>query len=388
MSWRAWDSDRLKLKKWALLRWMTSEFDVTVEMDMGSKHSYHEAFSKLFIWETRILDTAKKKEKAMVASRNHKNKKCYSCKTMVHLVKNYMREKGRYTGKDSGRKMKKCFQCEERGHFAKDCKGKDGGNYAENTTSILTALTELGVSSENGKENYNSWIIHSGCRKIRTSWSENFVLFTSERGTGKFGNDETIQFPGYGKVKVTAKAKGKKTVLMFSHFLSAPDLIYILISMSQARLKNFRIIIEGKNKNPGVVMVGLFHKQSGEIKMVGVETNSGLYRVVVKVRQEKENAETNNADFKWYERLGQCSQKTLQVTVPHVYGIGKINEEEGKMCKSCVLGKITRMPRKRRESRGVTNPAERVYTDVLGPMRHQSIRKHKYILTMHDEYSG
>lgn len=290
--------------------------------------------------------------------------------------------------KNSGGKKRTCFACGKSGHFAKDCKVKNGGKYAESTTAMLTVHTALGVSFENREENSDSWILDSGCTKHMTNRKENFVSFTSERGTVKVGNDETIQSLGYGKVKVTAIVKGKKRDVVLSHVLYAPDLIYNLISMSQARRNNFRIIIDANNKKPDMGMLSLFHKPSGEVKMVGIETNSGLYRAVVKVRQEEANVATNKTGVNWHERLGHCSRKTLQATLPHVNGIGEINEEEGKMCESCVLGKITRMPRKRREGTGVTKPVERVYTDVIGPMRHQSIGKAKYFVTLLDEYSG
>lgn len=86
-------------KKRALLRGLTSEFDVTAETIMDGKHSYHEAVSKLIIRETRIQDTAEKEEKAFVANGDNKNKKCYSCGIMGHLAKDCMRKKGRFTEK-------------------------------------------------------------------------------------------------------------------------------------------------------------------------------------------------------------------------------------------------------------------------------------------------
>lgn len=51
-------------------------------------------------------------------------------------------------------------------------------------------------------------------------------------------------------------------------------------------MKDVNSDVDGNNKKPNMVMLGLFCAPSGEVKMLCIETISRLYKAVKKVRQE------------------------------------------------------------------------------------------------------
>lgn len=72
--------------------------------------------------------------------------------------------------------------------------------------------------------------------------------------------------------------------------------MYNLIFISQAGKIKFKVSDDDEEGDPRSTVLKLMHKQSGEIKMMGVETISGLYEVVVTMTDGEENIMKNEND--------------------------------------------------------------------------------------------
>lgn len=67
-----------------------------------------------------------------------------------------------------------------------------------------------------------------------------------------------------------------------------------------------------------------------------------------------------------------------------------VHRAESQKCKTCMPGKQTRVSRRVKKSRvnSVTAPVERVYTDVLRPVKSSSLRRSTYFVTLLYGFSG
>lgn len=75
----------------------------------------------------------------------------------------------------------------------------------------------------------------------------------------------------------------------------------------------------------------------------------------------------------WHQRLGQSSNETLKVSLPHVRGIDDGFVKETTICDACLIGKSTRVPRKMAsvEHKVGAKELERVFSNVTGAMKYQ-----------------
>lgn len=123
----------------------------------------------------------------------------------------------------------------------------------------------------------------------------------------------TLMAPTIVRVRI------KKTNL--HDVLQAPNLRYNLISFSQSKQNGFKVIIDEETENLGHGIVELWHKLSGEVKMVGAEPYEGLYEAIGKVDGEETNVILFESTPEWNKRLGHASQDILKATAPHVVGM-------------------------------------------------------------------
>ena len=88
----------------------------------------------------------------------------------------------------------------------------------------------------------------------------------------------------------------------------------------------------------------------------------------------------------WHQRFGHIDPVAIGKLTAMVTGMPTIKRSNLDRCKSCVLGKMMRAPFKDAVVR-VTKPMQRVYMDICGPMKVQSIGGSKYFLPVTDEYT-
>lgn len=365
-------------KKRALLRGLPSTFDITAETIMGVNFAYDEAVAKLVVRETRIVQVDEKSEFALAMK---ETKKCFICGKAGHIAKNCWNNN---QGKEN-KKKRRCFKCNKVGHLARDCK-------EENKTgeSAMVTVQKAMISSTKKPKNLK-WLLDSGCTKHMANCREFFCDFKPNSGTIQVGNNEFIRSEGSGNIKVTTIVRGVKKNVILSDVLLVPDLAYNLISVSQARRNGHRIVIDEKWNHDGRGVLELFNKKSKDVKMVGIETNEGLYEAALDVQMEQAHAAVITKEKPWHKRMGHCGKETLLKSIPHVDGI---NEEEinldNDVCRPCALSKATRVPRKTHNNKlkVTTRAVERIHTDVVGPIKMMSLGKANYFVTALDDHSG
>lgn len=114
--------------------------------------------------------------------------------------------------------------------------------------------------------------------------------------------------------------------------------------------------------------------------MVALERDGGLYRAALKIRHSEE---TQLAIYvgtsTWHKRLGHCNDEILKASVEYVHGVNEkdVRPHEKIHCHTCALGKLVQSSRETVTlgDQCAAKPQDRVYTDVLGPIRHLSMRK-------------
>lgn len=75
---------------------------------------------------------------------------------------------------------------------------------------------------------------------------------------------------------------GKEVLNITENVLYAPQILNNLISSSQAHRNGFRTEIDVDTESPILGEMKLIHKRTGEVKLVALETDEGLYEAVLK----------------------------------------------------------------------------------------------------------
>lgn len=378
-------------KKRALLRGLPKEYDVTVESVMASSHTYTEAVSRLIVRETRVREKEEISPKALM-TRDRETRKCFFCGKPGHFARDCKRKKRESKGGDSGKEKRSCFKCKKVGHLAKDCP-ETGGNtseFSKDTAMVSTAIPSALITVPRDSTS-KYWMMDSACTKHMANRREYFVDFTPGHGVVQVGNNETIQSYGTGSVRVLGTSNGQRNYVTLHNVAYVPEIMFNLISVSRVRRKGFRIVIDEDECNPNRGKMEMMHKASGEIKMVGFETDEGLFKAALKIaKPEQAHASIATNDHVWHERLGHIGKKVLRESAPHVRGLpdGKLVTPSD--CDTCAKSKSQRVPRKTagEEDRKSSKPLERVFSDVVGPMKNQSMAKSRYFVTLLDECSG
>lgn len=105
--------------------------------------------------------------------------------------------------------------------------------------------------------------------------------------------------------------------IVLNDVLCLPELIYNLISLSQAKRKEFWAVIDNhvSNSRRGILMI--LHKPSKDTKMIGLKTEDGLYEAVVTACHGIANILTCKKRAQWHEGLGHCGQERLRESIQH-----------------------------------------------------------------------
>lgn len=254
---------------------------------------------------------------------------------------------------------------------------------------MVTVSGKALLTTENYRKS-DKWMLDSCCSKHMCNNKAYFSNFVEREGVVQVGNKEVIPSYGVGTVPMTTMVNGKQHYVTLHDVLYTQDIMHNLISISQVRRKQFRVRIDDEPNNMTRGRMDLHHKPSGEVKMCGIETGEGLYEAVAQVFLDQAHVAKTTSMNVWHRRLGHASNELLQASVQHMHGVEGTNFVEAGECEACELGKSRRAPRKAMayEERGAAKPLERVFSDLVGSMKHSSIGRSRYFVTLLDSYSG
>lgn len=133
-----------------------------------------------------------------------------------------------------------------------------------------------------------------------------------------------------------------------------------------------------------------YRKPSGDAKMCVLETANGSYEVVARACVNEAYICQSEEAKVWHQRLDHVSSEVIQTSIPHVRGINRHGLTNKKNYGICKVGKSTRVPRKTAKNDGheAEKALERVFSDVVGLIKHMSIGTSRYFDSVLDSYSG
>lgn len=136
--------------------------------------------------------------------------------------------------------------------------------------------------------------------------------------------------------------------------------------------------------------MALFYKSLGRMMMCGFATREELYKAVTRVCSNLALVTRTKLSGLYYQRLGRASYVVLQKSAEHVHGVKRTKLEEVGECEACGMGKSTRVSKTTvlYEECEAAKLLEQVFSDLVDPMKHFSIGKSRYFVTLRNSYSG
>ena len=256
-------------------------------------------------------------------------------------------------------------------------------------TAMLTVSSALIVCPK--VECSSKWIIDSACTAHMTNDQSNFTAFVSQDCSVQVGNKQFLDTKGVGTVVAMAIVKKKKQAITFSDVLYVPNILYNLLSVSCTRQKGFRSVFDKESSSHGLCYIEdpkTIPRSFWATKIQLVYTKlSFIFKK--DARATALIMETTGDPFLWHRRLGQVSATTLSNSSKIVKGIPTMRwKEASKTCKNCKLGKSCPHSRMKRPGDHALKTLDRIYSDVVGPVRMRSFSNSQYFVTATDEYSG
>ena len=151
-----------------------------------------------------------------------------------------------------------------------------------------------------------------------------------------------------------------------------------------------KVTFGGDNDQNGTCIARM--KSTGNIIFVGVERqDNGLYEAAISPTQSR-GVLLSKMDLEtlWHRRLAHAGENTIRKTIPLVHGMNIKDVGTLPNCDSCQQGKSRRKHRTLRtdESQNSTNPLDLVHTDLVGPMKYDSVSGARYFIPLLDDASG
>jgi len=293
-----------------------------------------------------------------------------------------------------------CFRCGGKGHVQRDCpspasntepKGKFQRDDIE-TIGCVTVFdckvdTILATQTENGYD-LNEWYLDSGaaCHCTgRRDWLHGYTDIKSSGRYLEFANGSREEVEGTGTLIVETTIDGGQTrVLAIKDVLYSHKLGKNLLSTRKILANGGRVRMDARRyevfDHQGRVMIqGTARNNLYAMELVVVFPNSQINTV----RMESQS-KGHEVAMDLHRRYGHVGRWRLTCIAKHL-GI-KIDATKLD-CEICAKAKQTRAPIKDGPAPRSNQLAQRVHSDVCGPMQTASLGGNKYFVTFIDDYS-
>lgn len=299
-------------------------------------------------------------------------------------------------------KNKKCFICSKTGHFQNQCwfNPQNKKNTKNKTNKkYFDKREEAKLLQENKKttefalftclnetiEDITEWHLDSACTSHMTNNIQMIVnkeecqkeIVTAEK-------ERSIHAVCEGDILVSPE-NNKRMKLKLENVLYVPDLNGNLLSVSSIVEKGNKVNFD---KN-GVKI----YSNDGTLLCKG-KIQDGLFTINLKPREIISLNDTycfktsvNSVDL-WHKRLGHINISYLKLLEQKnmVYGIDKLNDTLN-FCESCYKGKMPRNEGSNTYSETTTKPLERLFVDLCGPTKIETLGGRKYMMIIVDQYT-
>lgn len=208
-------------KKRALLRGLPSEFDVTIEAEMGDKFTYGETVKKLIGRESRLKESENVGGKASETTGSDK-RKCFHCGKAGLFVRHCHLKKREHKSRKKVEK-RTCFKRRKASRNARHCRGRPQENDAEKEQKAMLTSISKSLLTVPKHQRCSKWILYSACTTHIANDCNAFVSFAPCQGTVTVGNNKAIPSEGYGDVRVVAMVAGTTKQIILQRVLFIPD---------------------------------------------------------------------------------------------------------------------------------------------------------------------
>lgn len=271
-----------------------------------------------------------------------------------------------------------CYNCNKRGHFARDCRApKKSGNKPQEQ-KMLAFSVEQCLQSEVSGDDTDQWILDSGA-SVHMSYRRDFFCDFQEYGRNndrlvKLGNKKELEVNGYGNIMIKRFVNGQWEQGILKDVLYVPELHRNLFSEGMATRKGYVII---KRNNVAMIL------KNNDVVMTATLKENNLYKVNIKTIVQV-NCNLVQTSLKiWHERLGHLNVKEVQNMSKNGSIPASLSEENNFICEACQYGKQSRLPF-HKSQRGECKPGDITYSDVCGPLEHESVSGARYFVLFKD----
>ena len=319
--------------------------------------------------------------------------KCFTCGEKGHISPSCPLNPNKETKKII------CFNCEEAGHISTKCPKKKAGSESKHTflAQALVSLEEVqGTMETNLASGVSSdgWIIDSGATHHMCHDKSAFVSTTNLKSDKKIllGDSSHIDAQMKGEVKLTMILDDKKVMGSLKNVLYTPKMSRNLFSVTHCVKQGNDVYFDSKKLQCHILSEGR------TVARAHLKNNLWILDSLMPMipdQDEETDEEANlsvvdNGMYLWHLRFGHLGLDNLKrlKTKNMVRGLNFNEFDTMKQeCFGCAAGKQQRNPFSRIEKKDTTKILELIHSDLMGPLKPQTLQGKSYVLTFIDDCS-
>ena len=210
---------------------------------------------------------------------------------------------------------------------------KEGALNAFTCTSNYAAMAQILDVSKSRLET----CMDSGASKDYWPDCTKFTNYKSVQRNITTANERTLNATGIGDLYLDLPNRSEKTSIVFKNAVHAPDMAFMLISISCLNKAGFSVTL-----NKGMCMV----KDSKAKTIATIPHSNELYKTAAQMsRNTTKTTNTTSAKMsisKAHHKLGHIAHSTIQHTVSNgfIIGVDLHNKSKPEFCEACAKAKL------------------------------------------------